>query len=214
MKEPHCQSLLIAALRNIVSGTRQSTVKAAAACRHIIPTFQLYLGEAAHVSGLHTIVGLNKVFTNEDEDFLPSLATEVLECMKFITHVKILDLKGMWERVLNARNIFPAGLMSVDTLSELHKRRRLTYDEDIRIIEADDTPIGEVFRIIKSWYDKAISKGFDDARVRAYINRKAKERGEKFYNIFLSKRLLLISMIILISTNMMHKPLSLDRTTR
>ena len=93
----------------------------------------------------------NKVFTNEDEDFLPSLATEVLECMKFITHVKILDLKGMWERVLNARNIFPAGLMSVDTLSELHKRRRLTYDEDIRIIEADDTPIGEVFKIIKSW---------------------------------------------------------------
>ena len=42
----------------------------------------------------------------------------------------------------------------------------------------------------KSWYDKAISKGFDDNRVRAYINRKAKERGEKFYNIFLSKRLL------------------------
>ena len=139
---------------------------------------------------MHTIVGLNKVFTNEDEDFLPSLATEVLQCMKFITHVKILDLKGMWERVLNARNIFPAGLMSVDTLSELHKRRRTTYDEDIRIIEADDTPIEEVFNILRSWYDKAISKGFDDTRVRAYINRKAKERGEKFYNIFLSKRLL------------------------
>merc|ERR1711991_540568 len=80
---PHCQSLLIAALRNIVTGTRTSTLKAAAAVRHIIPTFQIYLGEAAHVSGLHRLHTV-KVFTNEDEDFLPSLSTEALQCMKFI----------------------------------------------------------------------------------------------------------------------------------
>ena len=187
---PHCQSLLIAALRNIVTGTRLSTLRAAAAVRHIIPTFQLYLGEAAHVGGLHKLKRAERIFTNEDEDFLPSLVTEALQCMKFITHVKVLELTGVRERVLTARNVFPAGLMSVDTLAELHKRRRATHDEDIRIVEEDDTPMDEVHATIKEWHTKAIDKGLNENAQKAYVKRKCKARSQKFYDVFLSQNLL------------------------
>ena len=110
--------------------------------------------------------------------------------MKFITHVKVLELTGVRERVLTARNVFPAGLMSVDTLAELHKRRRATHDEDIRIVEEDDTPMDKVHATIKEWHTKAIDKGLNENAQKAYVKRKCKARSQKFYDVFLSQNLL------------------------
>ena len=119
---PHCQALMISAIRNIVQGVRNKAMKAAAGCRFLVPTLCVYLAESAHVTGIASII-TTKTFGEEDEVFLPSLATESLELLKLITHIKPVDLKETRDRVLMGRKRFPAGLMSLDTLEELRKIR-------------------------------------------------------------------------------------------
>ena len=48
---PHCQALMISAIRNIVQGTRPTAIAAAAGCRFLVPTLCVYLAESAHVTG-------------------------------------------------------------------------------------------------------------------------------------------------------------------
>ena len=119
---PHCQALLMSSVRNIVCGSRPSAIKAAKACRFLVPTLLVYLGEAAHISGLHSL-DTTKVFTSDDEAFLPSMASEALELLKLVTHINTVDLKEARDRVLLGRKLFPVGLMSMSTLEELRKIR-------------------------------------------------------------------------------------------
>eukprot|EP00942_MAST-04A_sp_MAST-4A-sp1_P011558 g11558.t1 len=132
------------------------------------------------------------IFKNADKDYLPTLSTEILQTLQFLTHVKLNELKTTSESILMERNKIPAGLISIDTLVELHK-----YKEKNGIIigsgqtgmdkTQNDVPINEVYRIVNDLQQKAINAGLDEEKVFQYVDKKVRERGAQFYEVFLSK---------------------------
>ena len=102
------------------------------------------------------------------------------------------ELKTTSESILMERNKIPAGLISNDTLVELHK-----YKEKNGIIigsgqtgmdkTQNDVPINEVYRIVNDLQQKAINAGLDEEKVFQYVDKKVRERGAQFYDVFLSK---------------------------
>ena len=114
---PHCQSILIAALKNILSDKSHPSFSKhlPSICRHIVPTLFLYLEESATLYDIKNRTTSN-IFTHLNRNYLPALSTEILQTLTFLTHVKLDELEVVSESVLTARNKMPAGLISNDTL--------------------------------------------------------------------------------------------------